>query len=174
MTNSFTNRTIYQIEITAREKEAFERFFQGVEVVGDRALLAEVVRKIAELVRIGDIPHGETPRSVVECGVPEKHNPKHLLENLLHAVNEWKQSTERLMALFDNLVAAINQATGSDAAALTSAVDAAVTELGTLPPTDAQVAALTTQVQGLSTVLQAQTARLIAATTTTNPPPPTP
>lgn len=78
------------------------------------------------------------------------------------------------MALFDNLVAAVNQAAGPDAAALNLAVDNAVAELATVTPTDAQISALTTQVQGLSSTLQAQTARLVAAITPPPPPPPTP
>lgn len=78
------------------------------------------------------------------------------------------------MALFDNLVAAVNQAAGPDAAALNLAVDNAVAELSTVTPTDAQISALTTQVQGLSSTLQAQTARLVAAITPPPPPPPTP
>lgn len=156
------SRTHYTIEITAREKEACQRWLVDDDTIlpGDCSLIEGVLRKIAA--------------SVVKSPVPETHNTKHLLEKLLHAVAEWKEKQEKVMAALDDLVSAINKATGSDAAALTSAVDAAVTELGTLPPTDAQLASLTTQVQGLSSVLQAQTARLVAATTTTNPPPPPP
>lgn len=43
------SRTTYTIEITAREKEAFERFFEGSEVTGDESLRREVGKRIAEL-----------------------------------------------------------------------------------------------------------------------------
>lgn len=43
------SRFTYQIEITAREKEAIERISQGVAVVGDMPLMDDVLRKIALL-----------------------------------------------------------------------------------------------------------------------------
>lgn len=43
------SRTTYQIEITAREKEAVERFLTRKMVAGDASLVEDVMQKIAEL-----------------------------------------------------------------------------------------------------------------------------
>lgn len=77
------------------------------------------------------------------------------------------------MAALDDLTAAVN-GLGTSITTLTASVDVAVTELGTLPPTDAQLAAVTTTVNGLTAAIAAQTARLTTATTPAPAPTPAP
>ena len=102
--------------------------------------------------------------------MPSEHH-EHEILHLLQKMDERLNQIERhFVALFDALTQAVNdQATA--VTALTASVDAAVTELQSLPPTDAQIAALTSTVTGLTTAIQAQTARLTSAVT---PPPPAP
>lgn len=96
----------------------------------------------------------------------------HLVLERLEKLEHLQREIERMiMALFDTLTQSLTDL-GTSMTALTGSVDAAVTELGTLPPTDAQIAALTTVVTGLTAATNGLSARLNAAVTP--PPAPTP
>ena len=96
---------------------------------------------------------------------------------LLERLEAWEHKQikliENIMAAFDDLTTAVN-GLGTAVTTLTASVDKAVTELQTLPPTDAQLAAVTTTINGLTSAITAQTARLVTATTPVPPPIPTP
>lgn len=92
------------------------------------------------------------------------------IEHLTHELCKWReQSKHQHKEIMSALSDLTDSVTGLAKAAtdLTGAVDAAVTDIQNLGPTDTQIAAQTQAINGVVTALQAQTARLNAAV---NPP----
>jgi ABC-type transporter Mla subunit MlaD len=97
------------------------------------------------------------------------HEILHVLKALREEVT---QQNKLIMAAIDNLAAATT-ALASGVTDLTASVDAAVTDINSLSPTDTQIQAQADAVNGVVTTIAAQTARLVAAVTPPTPVPPT-
>lgn len=155
------SRTMYQIEITAREKEACERYFGFRCAVGDHTLIGNVIRKSA--------------LAVLKSPVPEEHeNSSHQfrhinqkLEQIMSAISDFNDKLQGFFNRQDTAIADLQ----SDVKNLDDQIAQLKSQLGTVTPADQTLLdGIVARVSAVSDKLDA----LDALTPPVTPPAPTP
>ena len=169
------SRTHYTIDITAREKEACERLCYPPRAVGDWDLARDVIRKVADLPRTGQISHDKDPLSVVKSPVPEEHDNsshqfKHInqrLDQIMSAISDFNDKLQGFFNRQDTAIADLQ----SDVKNLDDQIAQLKAQLGTVTPADqALLDGIVARVSAVSDKLDA----LDSLTPPVAPPAPTP